>query len=259
MTGPGSFAARLRGRERLVGYWVACDSLVATERIARLGYDYVGVDGQHGVVSRGAWPAAMLAVDAGQCSAGVLRVGSVDGTAIGAALDAGARAVIVPMVDSAADAEVAVRATRHWPAGTRSVAGPVRAGLRLGEVPGDIDDAVACVVMIETLAALADLDAICATPGLGGVYLGPADLSVALGARYFGDPAARGALLDAAAAIAGAAKAAGIGCGIHCMDGDSAARWLSQGYTFATVSSDITHLEQAAASHLAAARADGAA
>lgn len=257
MATPESFAGRLRSRERLVGYWIACDNPVATERIARLGYDYIGVDGQHGVLSQPGWSAAMLAVDAGHCSAGLIRVPSVNPVAIGAALDCGARGVIVPMIDSAEEAMIAVRATRHWPAGTRSLSGPVRAELRLGAVPAEIDDAVACIAMIETAGAIDSLEEICATPGLDAVYVGPADLSMALGARYFGDPAAQPGLLQALARIADAAKQAGIGCGIHCLDGDSAAVRLSEGFTFATISSDITHLAQAAAAHLTAANASG--
>ncbi|MFF4961209.1 HpcH/HpaI aldolase family protein [Streptomyces sp. NPDC001222] len=258
MATPESFARRLRAREQLAGYWMACDNPVAVERIARLGYDYIGVDGQHGVLSQPGWSAAMLAVDAGQRAAGLIRVPSVDPVAIGAALDTGARGVIVPMVESPEQAEIAVRATRHWPAGTRSLAGPVRAQFRLGDVPAEIDEGVVCIVMIETMAAMSNLEKICATPGLDAVYLGPADLSVALGGRYFGDPAVQPALLEAATAIAEAARHAGIAGGIHCLDGESAARWLTGGYTFATISSDITHLEQAAAAHLAAARGAGA-
>ncbi|MCX4775164.1 aldolase/citrate lyase family protein (plasmid) [Streptomyces sp. NBC_01260] len=254
MATPDSFARRLRARERLTGYWISCDNPVAVERIARLGYDYIGVDGQHGVLSQPGWNAAMMAVDAGQRAAGLIRVPSVDPVAIGAALDTGARGVIVPMVETPEQAETAVRATRHWPAGTRSLAGPVRAQFRLGDVPAEIDEGVVCIVMIETKAALDNLDKICATPGLDAVYLGPADLSVALGGHYFGDPAVQPALVEASKAIAGAARDAGIASGIHCMDGESAARWLSDGYTFATISSDITHLEQVAAMHLAAAR-----
>jgi 4-hydroxy-2-oxoheptanedioate aldolase len=253
MTAPESFARRLRGRERLVGYWISCDNPVGTERIARLGYDYIVLDGQHGVVSQPGWIAGMLAVDAGQRSAGLIRVPSASPVAIGTALDAGARGVIVPMVDSPEQAELAVRATRHWPAGIRSLSGPVRAELRLGAVPGEIDDAVTCIAMIESAGGMASLDAICATPGLDAVYVGPADLSLALGGRYFGDPAVRPALDHALARIADAAKQAGIACGMHCLDGQSAAAWLSDEFTFATVAADIIHLQQAAAAHLAAA------
>ncbi|MER0446905.1 aldolase/citrate lyase family protein [Streptomyces sp. Edi4] len=252
---PAAFAARLRGRERLLGYWIACDNPAGTERIAGVGYDYIGVDGQHGVMHVAGWQTAMLAVDARQVSAGVLRVPSVDPIAIGVALDSGARAVIVPMVNTAEEASVAARACRHHPHGTRSLGGPVRGELRLGSVPAEVDDAVACIVMIETAPALENLEAICATPGVDAVYVGPADLSVALGARWFGDPDAQQALEEALRRITAAAEAAGIACGIHCLDGATAARRLAEGFTFATVSSDITHLQQAATDHLAAARA----
>ncbi|OKK14330.1 aldolase [Streptomyces sp. CB00455] len=253
--GPAGFARRLRRRERLVGYWIACDNPVGTERIAGLGYDYIGVDGQHGVMHQPGWQAAMLAVDSRQRSAGIIRVPSADPVSIGVALDTGARGVVVPMVDTPEQTLAVVRACRHHPAGTRSLAGPVRAELRVGSVPAEIDDEVACIVMVETASALENLDAICATPGLDAVYVGPADLSAALGARYFGDPSAAGALEAALERITRTARRAGIACGIHCLDGESAAKRLTEGFTFATVSSDITHLQQAAASHLAVATA----
>ncbi|WP_445282509.1 HpcH/HpaI aldolase family protein [Streptomyces sp. DSM 118148] len=250
---PG-FAARLRRREPLVGYWISLDSPVATERIAGLGYDYIGVDGQHGVIHQPGWQAAMLAVDARGRSAGLIRVPSADPVAIGVALDSGAQGVIVPMVENAEQARTSVRACRHHPAGSRSLGGPVRAELRLGSVPAEIDDRVACIVMIETATALDDLDAICATEGLDAVYVGPADLSAALGARWFGDPAAADALEAALRRITETAHRHGIACGIHVPDGESAAKRLAEGFTFATVSSDITHLQQAATAHLRAAR-----
>ncbi|MER5571379.1 aldolase/citrate lyase family protein [Streptomyces goshikiensis] len=253
--GPAGFARRLRERERLVGYWIACDNPAGTERIAGLGYDYVGVDGQHGVMHQPGWQTAMLAIDSRGRSAGLIRVPSADPVAIGVALDTGARGVVVPMVDTADQALTAVRACRHHPAGTRSLAGPVRGELRLGSVPAEIDDETACIVMIETAAALENLEAICATPGLDAVYVGPADLSAALGARYFGDPSAAGDLEAALKRVTAAAARRGIACGIHCLDGQSAAVRLSEGFTFATVSSDITHLQQIAAAHLAAANA----
>lgn len=254
---PGDFAERLRRRERLVGYWIACDNPVGTERIAGLGYDYVGVDGQHGVMHQPGWQSAMMAVDARGIAAGVIRVPSADPVVIGTALDTGARAVIVPMIETAEQVRTSVAACRHWPAGSRSLSGPVRAELRLGDVPAQVDRQVACIVMVETAAALESIEPICSIEGLDAVYVGPADLSVALGASHFGDPTASEALESSLRRIVGAAEAAGIACGIHCLDGDSAARRLAEGFTFVTVSSDITHLQQAAAAHLRAARSAG--
>lgn len=108
--------------------------------------------------------------------------------------------------------------------------------------------------MIETLTALENVEAIAATPGLDGVYVGPSDLTLALGGASSTDPAVADQLDTAAGRVAAAASARGIAAGIHCPDGATAHRRLAQGFTFATVSSDLVHLEQAAAAHLAAAR-----
>jgi 4-hydroxy-2-oxoheptanedioate aldolase len=254
VTAPDRFAERLRAGEELVGYWIACDNPVGTERIAGLGYDYIGIDGQHGVHDVPGWRAALTAIDARGVSAGVIRVPSADPVQIGVALDIGARAVIVPMVDDVEEAEVAVRACRHHPAGTRSFGGPVRAELRTGSTPAEIDAEVACIVMIETAAALEAVDEICAVRGLDAVYVGPADLCVSLGGEAPDDPAMAVRLAAALSTVVGSATAAGIACGIHCLDGATAAKRLAEGFTFVTVSSDLTHLESAAAAHLAEVR-----
>lgn len=117
MTTSAAFDAvgRLRRRERSVGYWIATDNPVGTERIARLGYDYVGIDAQHGLLDYRGWLAALLAIEAGGRSAGLVRVPANDLTFIGQALDAGAHGVIVPLVDSAEQAAAAVRACRYPP------------------------------------------------------------------------------------------------------------------------------------------------
>jgi 4-hydroxy-2-oxoheptanedioate aldolase len=250
------FAARLRGRERLLGYWVVCDNPVATERIAGVGYDYVCVDGQHGLLDYAGWLAALTAIDAAGGSAGMVRVPSNDPAWIGRALDAGARAVIVPLVNSAEEAAAAVWACRYPPRGVRSY-GPMRSGLRVGPTPAEADEQVACVVMIETVGGLADVQEICAVDGLDAVYVGPADLTLALGGRMPGDPAVMDVFDTAIEAVVSAAERAGVGCGMHCPDGATAARWLAAGFTFATVSSDLDHLERAAAAHLRDARGQG--
>ncbi|WP_116952411.1 HpcH/HpaI aldolase family protein [Jiangella endophytica] len=255
MTTSAAFDAveRIRRRERSIGYWIATDNPIGTERIARLGYDYVGVDAQHGLIDYKGWLAALLAIEAGGHSAGVIRVPANDLTSIGQALDAGAHGVIVPLVDTAEQAAAAVRACRYPPQGGRSY-GPMRAGLRIGPAPAEANAHVLCVVMIETLTALENVEAIAATPGLDGVYVGPSDLTLALGGASSTDPAVADQLDDAAGRVAAAASAQGVAAGIHCPDGATAQRRLGQGFTFATVSSDLVHLEQAAAAHLAAAR-----
>jgi 2-keto-3-deoxy-L-rhamnonate aldolase RhmA len=260
-----NFAARLRAREQLVGYWVVLDSPPSTERIARVGYDYVVLDAQHGLLSTRGILDGLMAIDvagAGRGAVGVgeganagatvglVRVEANNATPIGRALDAGATGVIVPLVDSGEDAAFAVRAAKYPPGGIRSF-GPTRAGLRIGPVPAESDAATVVLAMIETASGLANVEEICATPGLDGIYVGPSDLCLAIGGKFPGDPDVADEFEAAIKHIAEVAAAAGVAAGIHNHDGASAKARLAQGYTYATVSSDIDHLQGVAAEHLA--------
>lgn len=248
------FASRLRRREQIVGYWMMSDNPVAVERVAGTGYDYVCIDGQHGLMDYQGWLTAMTALDTwGSSAAGVIRVPSNDPASIGRALDTGARGVIVPLVNNAEEAESAVLACRYPPIGVRSY-GPMRSGLRIGPAPREADRNVACIVMVETAEALANVDRICETAGLDAIYVGPSDLTLALGGERPGDPAVADRLAAAVSTVVKSAERAGIACGMHCSDGATAARRLAEGFTFATVSNDLSHLEKVASEHLHAAR-----
>jgi 2-keto-3-deoxy-L-rhamnonate aldolase RhmA len=248
----------MRAREKLVGYWVTLDAPPATERIARLGYDYVVLDAQHGLIGYDGLLTGLLAIDAGSALsdrdvAGLIRVEANHPTPIGRALDAGAAGIIVPLIDTAEDVAAAVRAAKYPPLGVRSF-GPLRASLRIDAEPAKANAATVVLAMIETPLGLKNVAEICATPGLDGLYVGPSDLSLALGARYPGDPEVDGPFEEALELIARTAADAGIAAGIHTFDGENAQRRLAQGYTFATVSSDLSHLEAIAAAHLDTAR-----
>lgn len=248
-----TFAARVRQRQPTVGYWIILDSPVSTERIARLGYDYVAFDAQHGLFGYQGMVNGLLAVDAAGSAAGVVRVGANDQFQIGRALDAGASAVIVPLVDNAAQAAAAVSYTTYPPNGVRSY-GPMRSALRIGPDPAAVRDQVACLVMIETAEGLANVEAICQVPGLAGIYIGPSDLTIALGGASSTDPSRADEFEAALTRIREAAESAGVAAGIHTANGDDAARRLAEGFTFVSVSSDLTHLEIAARNHLLAVR-----
>ncbi|RNL84142.1 HpcH/HpaI aldolase family protein [Halostreptopolyspora alba] len=250
------FARGIRERRTAIGYWVVMDAPVATERLGHLGYDYVALDAQHGLLGYSGILNGLMAVDAGGTSVGMVRVEANDPTAIGRALDAGAGGVIVPMVDSAQDAAAAVSACRYPPRGQRSY-GPMRAMLRVGPRPAESDASTLVIAMIETSRGLDSVEEICATPGLDGVYVGPSDLSLAIGGAYPGDPDVAETFDAALSRISRAAAASGIAAGIHTPNGEVAARRLGEGYTFATVASDVVHLEQAARHHLAVARGEG--
>jgi 4-hydroxy-2-oxoheptanedioate aldolase len=116
------------------------------------------------------------------------------------------------------------------------------------------DESVLVLAMIDTPEGLANIEAICATPGMGGVYVGPSDLCLAVGGRFPNDPEVAGVFEEALERIRTTPERAGIAAGIHNPTGEKAARRLAEGFTFATVSSDLVHLEQTAAAHLKAAR-----
>lgn len=247
------FARKIRDREPAVGYWVVLDSPVSTERIARLGYDYVALDAQHGLIGYNGMLTGLMAIDASGQAAGVVRVEANNATAIGKALDSGAVAVIVPLVNDAQDAADAVKYAKYPPHGIRSY-GPMRSALRVGPVPAESDATTMVFAMIETPGGLENVEEIAAVEGLDGLYVGPSDLALAIGAAFPGDPAIKDEFEAALKRVSAAAAQAGIAAGIHNANGDLAHQRLGEGYTFATVASDLTHLEATAAAHLQQAR-----
>lgn len=255
------FADRLRGRERIIGYWSVLDAPVVLERLGRVGYDYVAIDGQHGLLGYSGILSGLMAIDAGAAlsgtrTVGLVRVQSKDPAVIGQALDAGAHGVIVPLVDSASDAAAAVAAAKYPPVGIRSY-GPMRSQLRIGPTPAEADQATVVLAMIETAEGLAHVEEIVAVAGLTGLYVGPSDLALALGARWPGDPEIEESFRAALARIRRAADERGLPVIIHTPDGATARRRLEEGFTGVTVASDLVHLEAAARTHLDAASARG--
>jgi 4-hydroxy-2-oxoheptanedioate aldolase len=246
------FAARLRRRERILGYWSVMDCPVATEWVAHVGWDYIALDMQHGIIGYSGMVAGLTAVDSAAGPVGLVRVEANNPTPIGRALDAGAAGVIVPLINTAAEAADAVAAATYPPSGIRSY-GPMRSQLRIGPLPADADRDTAVLAMIETPQGLANVDEIAAVPGLDGVYVGPSDLRIAVGGAHSQDPAVDDEFEAALVRIQRAAAAAGVAAGIHTPDGATAARRLAQGYTFASVASDLVHLKLASAAHLKAA------
>jgi 4-hydroxy-2-oxoheptanedioate aldolase len=249
-----SFAAKARANEPVVGYWVVLDSPVSTERVARLGYDYVALDAQHGLMGYSGWLHGLMAIDAAG-AAGIVRVPSNNAAFIGQALDAGAAGVIVPLVNNAEEATAAVRTVRYPPHGLRSY-GPMRSALRIGPTPAEADATVLCLAMIETPEGLANVKEICSVPGIDGVYIGPSDLCLAVGGKFPNDPDVAEEFNAALVTIREAAQDAGVIAAIHTASGEIAAQRISEGFTFVTVASDLTHLEIAAANHLSTARGE---
>lgn len=253
------FVRRVREREQLVGYWMLADSPVMAERLARVGYDYLCMDQQHGLMGYQGIRDGLMAIDAGgtlgpRVTVGLVRTAANDLYCIGQALDAGAAGVIVPMIDDAEAAREAVRNSKYPPLGRRSY-GPMRAQLRRSGDLARANDTTLVAVMIETASGLEHVEEIAAVPGVDALYVGPYDLTIAVGGGDPDDPsavAARDAALDR---ILQSGHGAGKAVGIHADDGDSAAERLALGFDFISIEGDLVHLEQIAQVHLASARA----
>ena len=173
------------------------------------------------------------------------------------ALDAGAYGIICPMVNTAADAARLVSYMRYPPHGQRSF-GPTRANFSAG--PGyasEANDEILCLAMIETAEAMENLEAIVATPGLDGVYIGPADLTLGItnGALAPGFDREEPQMLDAIHQIRQAASDAGIRACIHCGTPEYAARALGWGFNMTTLSNDVRLLASQADATVKKARA----
>ena len=238
--------------EGAVGGWLMLGSPLAAELATKQQFDYVVVDCQHGLNGQdrlidiiGRWP------EGGPLP--LVRVPSIEGGWVGRALDAGAAGVIVPMVNSRREAEAAAAASRFAPRGVRSY-GPIRPYRHLGVNPSTVNENVLCFVMIETLAGLECVDDICATPGIDGVYIGPADLALSLNLHPSKDTK-HPVLLAAIHEIRDSCLRNNVVPAIHAMNGAMARTFLADGFRMVTAVSDLTALRTGLAHELLAARA----
>ena len=233
------------GRPAL-GAWAGLPAAMSCEIMSRAGFDYVCIDMQHGLADYSDAVAMLAAIDLGPATP-VVRVPWNEQGIIGRVLDAGAMGVIVPMVNSRTEAAAAVRSCRYAPEGTRSF-GPTRVAQRDG--PGyfaGANQAVKCIPMVETVAALENLDHIVSTPGVDAVYVGPADLSVSLGLPP-GNNDSEASFDDALAAIVAACNRHGVVPGIHSTPSLAPAR-AAQGFRLITVTADNAALSAAVTAH----------
>lgn len=238
----------LADKPQIWGGWVVGPTVLGPEEFAATGYDYVGFDCQHGYLSD-ADVAEMLRRLEHVPVATVVRLPTADAAPIGRVLDAGADAVVIAMVESAEQAAAAVAATRYAPAGVRSF-GPLRAGM--GIDPHSLQERVSVFAMIESAPGLAAIDEVCAVDGLTGIYVGPADLAIALGHGPT-DAWTRPDVSDAMQRIQRVTAEAGLVAGIHANTGSIGHAMAQRGFRMITLASESQALRRGAAEHLAEA------
>jgi len=234
-----SLRARLAAGETLFGGWAVIPDPLSVSAMAAAGLDYVVVDLQHG----GATERDLVGLTNVISKAGAVPLGRVryaHPADIGRALDLGCAGVIVPNVESTDQARAAAGACRYPPAGYRSAGG----------VQASVDDPF-CVIMVESAAALAQIDATLALDGVDGIYVGPRDLSNSLGCELNpDDPVLRPALEQVWAACARAGKPVGV----HSVDGATASLYRRNGCRLVNVASDMLAISRHTADALNAAR-----
>lgn len=219
-----------------VNGWLAIANSFSAETMAHQGWDTLTIDLQHGVVDYQAMVGMLQAIST-TATVPIVRVPWLEPGIIMKTLDAGTYGVICPMVNTREEAQRFVAYTSYAPQGTRSF-GPVRALLYGGaDYPAHANQTIVRFAMIETAQALDNLDAILSVEGLDAIYIGPSDLSLALGCKpTFDDVEPK--VAQAIDHILARAQAHGVKAGIHNGRPDVARARIAKGFRFVTVSSD---------------------
>ena len=237
---------------RTVNGWLSIPSSFAAEVMAHQGWDSLTIDMQHGVIDYQAAVTMLQAISTTD-TVPMVRVPWLDPGILMKMLDAGAYGVICPMINTAEQADLLVRACRYPPRGTRSF-GPIRASIYGGpDYARHADRTVLVIAMIETAEALANLDAILAVDSLDAVYVGPSDLSYSLGCPPVLDPEAP-EVVAAIGHVLVRTKAAGRWAGIHTATAAYSRRMHALGFDFVSPGSDSRLMATASQQMLAGIR-----
>lgn len=228
---------RVLAGEATFGLFLDLGSPLSAEICARAGYDWLLIDLEHGAANEPDLYGLLTAVAVGGSTA-LVRPASGERLRIGRALDIGARGIMIPRLDSAAQAREAVAYLRYPPDGVRGVALRTR-GAGLGSVPHagirGINEDILGIVQIESLGALGEAAEIAAIDGVDVLFVGPTDLSHALGIPGQLDHAS---FRDALDAVVAACRRHGKAPGILLLDASLAPAYLELGFTFLGIGAD---------------------
>jgi 2-dehydro-3-deoxyglucarate aldolase len=240
---------RLRETEALFGLWLSLGSDSAAEALAHAGFDWLLIDMEHAPIDSADVTSQLRAIAAAHLpSEPVVRMPASEGWLVKRILDAGARTLMFPNIESAEEAARAVRLTQYptadAPDGLRGVAGAVRAGsygMRRDYVQ-TANAQIATIVQIESARAVHEVDKIAATPGVDCLFIGPADLAASLG--HLGD-SKHPEVQEAMSHVVASAQKAGIATGIFAMDSAGARQYRDAGFRFIALAADVMWLVRA--------------
>ena len=236
-----AFAARVRAGETLLGAIIALPCLEAAEIFSRAGFDWLLIDTEHAPLDA---QAAQGLLQAARCPC-LVRVPAGAEAPIKKALDIGAAGVVVPQVNSAAEAERIVRYCRYPPRGSRGV-GIVRAqgyGLDFERYVSAANESVVVMLQIEHIDAVRNIEAIARVPGVDALMIGPYDLSGSMGSLgRVNDPEVERAIET----VREACVAAGMRLAIFSATAQGMKPYLAKGYTLPIAGMDLMLLAAAA-------------
>jgi len=239
-----TFKSALRRGQAQIGLWQALASPYSAELCAGAGFDWLLLDGEHAPNDVRSLLSQLQALAAYPVQT-IVRPPVGDTVLIKQYLDIGVTNILVPMVETAEQAQALVRAVRYPPAGVRGVGAGLARVSRFGRITdytANADDEICLLVQVENVTGLHNLDAIAAVDGVDGVFIGPADLAASMGLR--GQPRHP----DVVAAVEAAIKTIrqrGKAPGTLMGDEAEARRLLDLGYQFMAIGADVTLLAKA--------------
>ncbi|MDP1541703.1 MAG: 4-hydroxy-2-oxoheptanedioate aldolase [Polycyclovorans sp.] len=239
------FKKKLLKGETQVGLWAALASPYCAEICAGAGFNWLLLDGEHAPNDIRSLLAQLQAV-APYDVAPVVRPPVSDTTLVKQYLDIGAQNLLLPMIEDAEQANIAVRATRYPPQGMRGVGSGLARAARWSRVPHYLQEAdgqICVLVQVESRKGIENLAAIAEVPGVDGVFLGPSDLAAAYG--HIGQTAHPEVTAIIERAIADIRRA-GKAVGILAVDEAVARRYIELGCSFIAVGTDVGLLARGA-------------
>jgi 4-hydroxy-2-oxoheptanedioate aldolase len=248
---PNPVKRALKAGQPSVGTWLSLGNICAARFMARAGFAWLTVDLEHSMVNieTAAYMFGAIA-DAG-CIA-LARVPSNRHDHIKRVLDNGAMGIVVPMVNSRAEAEAAVSAVLYPPFGTRSVGGSMHAlnfGTSANDYYAHANEEVLVVLQCEHIKAVEDAEAIVSVPGIDAIFVGPNDLAASMRGPD-GKPPSAETSAAALKHVLQTCKTCGVAAGIHCGSGEEARLRVEEGWQFVAVGSELRMMLDGAAAQL---------
>jgi 4-hydroxy-2-oxoheptanedioate aldolase len=249
---------RLRAGRPSVGTWLSLPCPEAARFLSQVGFDWLTVDTEHQPIDI-RMAAQMFAAVAASGAVPLARVPWNTGEAIKRVLDCGAWGILVPMVNSRAEAEAAVAAAKYPPAGVRSVGGSLHAmsfGTEAASYYARANEEILVVVQAESPAAVENAEEILSVPGVDAVFIGPNDLLATMG-RTPGMESDEPDFVQAVEHVLRTAERHGVAAGMHVADAEAANRRLRQGFRFLAIASDLRFMLAGARKELTATQWSG--